>query len=190
MNKLACCLVVIALTVGCAHQAQAPSMSTAPAPLLQPGTGTAMVVFVRPANWPAYAPTVIDDSGRVLGDLRGGSYFAIEVAPGRHDFVVFLDSAQMVRAECAPGKVYVVQIFGTPGVMHAIFDVAGWSNDDRVALHRELSQLIPMSDWPAPPEQIIAPGDWLQKAHEAFAELRDEQLRAHTLLPEDGYDAI
>lgn len=92
---------------GAAYHMRASTGASPPAPV----EGRAVVVFAMPADGRDVV-TIVDEYGAILGQLRGHSWFARDVAPGDHRFYAFAgSSAYLVRAtQLEAGSVYYAEM--------------------------------------------------------------------------------
>jgi hypothetical protein len=158
----------------------------------------AVVVFLRWSLMPVFssAPAIMEGRHRLVCTLPGASYCAAVLDPGPHDFTVFGETADMLRTQLAPGRVYVVEVSGRPGALNGRFSFTAWHParndmwpDPRASLNRLTA--TELKD-PEPAQQAIdacSQEQWLN-GRDAFAELRNEDLMDHTLRPEDGVDHL
>lgn len=75
----------------------------------------ATIVFFRPKKMVGAAVGFkVREGGVELGKLRNGSFFALKVAPGRHEYVVHSEAKDVLTMEVEAGETYYVQ--GTLGM--------------------------------------------------------------------------
>jgi hypothetical protein len=112
-------LLAAVVASGCGSAARYMVEQKPPVPLA-PAPGKAMVVFVRPSKW-AYAVSanIIDQNGTFLGDIPAKGHFAVSLPPGQHLLVVWAENTDALAVDLAPGKVYFVEVYATPGAWSA-----------------------------------------------------------------------
>jgi hypothetical protein len=72
-----------------------------------PSPGKAMVVFFRPSKFVGAAVGFkVRENDVELGKLRNGNYFAIEVEPGQHSYVVHSEAKDVTTIEAEAGETY------------------------------------------------------------------------------------
>ncbi len=170
------------------------AMRAAPSELSGPASDVARVVFVvtggtrDPFAW-------VDERGTYLGQTRGGTYLAIDVAPGAHRFYALRGaSAYVVRAEAlSGGRTYYVHA-SAGGLASASVralrprDGDRWSQRAGWLASSERVEIDPSADAAALRRQL---GNVPQRMLEADAELEamSDALRAERVLEaDDGLD--
>jgi hypothetical protein len=82
-----------------------------PGSALAPQPGQALVVFVRPSGFgAAIHPTILDESGRFVGEANARACFGVTVPPGRHRFVVWAENTDALDADVVADKTYFVLV--------------------------------------------------------------------------------
>jgi len=192
-----CCtlvsLALIATSLGCA--ATSPYMhSQPPSPLIRPGPNQAQVVFVRPSSFAfGLKFTILDHSGRFLGDSLPRSQFAVMVPPGRHVFIVWAENTAALRADLAPGRTYFVEVAPRMGAFSARVHLlaitprrASWLERDAWLQATERLQ----SDFVAGQSYLTARGpDTMERVRRALEHLQQydaAELADRTITPADG----
>jgi len=98
-----------------AATAEVPATAEAPAVAEAPAAGEATIIFFRPKKMMGAAVGFkVREAGVELGKLRNGSFFALKVAPGRHQYVVHSETEDVLTMEVEAGETYYVQ--GTLGM--------------------------------------------------------------------------
>lgn len=83
-----------------------------------PGAGKAMVVFFRPSKFVGGAIGFkVREKDVELGKLRNGNYFAIEVEPGQHTYVVHSEAKDVTTIEAEAGETYFLSGSISMGVL-------------------------------------------------------------------------
>ena len=114
-----------------AESAAAPAPTPAAAPVAdgafsqavidaigKPSEGKALVVFFRPSKFAGAAVGFkVRENDVELGKLRNGNYFAIEVAPGQHAYVVHSEAKDVTNIEAEAGETYFLSGNITMGFM-------------------------------------------------------------------------
>ena len=105
----------------------APTPAAAPSSLLPkevtdmvgtPQPGKALVVFFRPKRaLGAMIGFIVREDKTELGKLRNGNYFAAQVAPGKHTYVVHSEAKDLTSIEAEDGETYFVSGEITMGFM-------------------------------------------------------------------------
>ena len=82
------------------------------------GADQGVVVFFRPKNFMGGAIRFKVREGEIeLGKLTVGSYFAVALATGPHEFTVHSEAKDVLNIEVAPGEIYYVQGTITMGLL-------------------------------------------------------------------------
>jgi hypothetical protein len=161
---------------------------------VQADRATATVVFVRPSSYaPAVKVTILDGSGRFLGDSLPKTYFSAKLSPGDHSFVSSGEGTPSMEAHLEAGKIYYVEVAPIFGA---------WSARARLfAIGPQRSQWARLPSWLAGSTRLVPdeaagqqhladrPDDTrtvLEKGAEAFAGYGDGDRTKRTLLPTDG----
>src|SRR5262249_21391853 len=89
---------------------------------MQARPDAAMVVFIRPSAY-AWAVTadVMDETGHFVGRMVPRGNFAVQMAPGRHLFIVWAENTDVLQADLAPGHIYFIESYLPPGMFSAQF---------------------------------------------------------------------
>lgn len=96
-------------------EASAPAAAAAPAAALPAGltapeAGKGQVVFFRPSKFTGAAIGYKVREGETeLGKLRNGTYFVIQVEPGKHEYTVHSEAKDVLTLEVDAGETYFVQ---------------------------------------------------------------------------------
>ncbi len=104
-----------------------PAVAAAPASLLPkeitdvvgtPQPGKALVVFFRPKRGlGALIGFIVREDKTELGKLRNGNYFAVQVEPGTHTYVVHSETKDVTTIEAEEGETYFMMGEITMGFM-------------------------------------------------------------------------
>ena len=110
-----------------APQAVAPATQAAASSLLPkeitdkvgvPESGKALVVFFRPKKFMGAAIGFkVRENDVELGKLRNGNFFALQVEPGKHSYVVHSESKDITPIEAEDGETYFMMGEITMGIM-------------------------------------------------------------------------
>lgn len=74
-----------------------------------PEAGKALVVFFRPSAFKGGAINFKVREGEVeMGRLRSGNYFTLQVAPGKHEYVVHAENKDVTAIEAEEGETYFI----------------------------------------------------------------------------------
>lgn len=79
--------------------------------------GAARVVFIGRCG--GSRMTVIDESAQFLGQCAGDTWWAVDMAPGEHDFIVWSENTELVHASLAPDRTYYVVVQQRMGAWRA-----------------------------------------------------------------------
>ncbi len=83
-----------------------------------PEAGKALVVFFRPSRFAGAAIGFkVRENDVELGKLRNGNYFAIQVSPGAHEYVVHSEAKDVTKIEAEEGETYFLKGEVTMGFM-------------------------------------------------------------------------
>jgi hypothetical protein len=145
----------------------------------------------------AVSPPLIDETGKFIGNMHGASYFAANFEPGKHGFILWSESNEMLEADLAADRVYVIEVFGFPGVMAPRFTLsANYKGGEKWPYPRaELKELT------ATEVKRQAEGDaWFKQSDRTagiisdgksnFAGYQGQDKRTHTLNAEDGFEKL
>jgi hypothetical protein len=97
-------------------------MAEAPQPVqpLAPSQNAATVVFMRPSGLGfAINFTIVDQSGRFVGEAVAESHFAVTVPPGEYLFIADAENTDVVHANLAPGLIYYINVAAQMGALSA-----------------------------------------------------------------------
>ncbi|MGH8108427.1 MAG: DUF2846 domain-containing protein [Arenimonas sp.] len=84
----------------------------------KPEPGKALVVFFRPSRGlGALIGFIVRENDVELGKLRNGNYFAVQVEPGAHTYVVHSEAKDVTAIEAEEGETYFVSGSITMGIM-------------------------------------------------------------------------
>ncbi len=110
-----------------AEPAAVATQEAAPASLLPkevtdmvgtPQPGKALVVFFRPKRaLGALIGFIVREDKTELGKLRNGNYFAVQVEPGAHSYVVHSEAKDVTTIEAEDGETYFISGEITMGFM-------------------------------------------------------------------------
>ncbi|MBS0613697.1 MAG: DUF2846 domain-containing protein, partial [Proteobacteria bacterium] len=82
----------------------------AAAAIAVPEQGKGMVVFYRPSGFAGAAIGFIVREGTTeLGKLRSGKYFVLQVAPGKHTYVVHSEAKDELTIDVDAGETYYIE---------------------------------------------------------------------------------
>lgn len=96
---------------------QVPAVAL-PAGLSAPEAGKGQVVFFRPSKMMGAAIGYKVREGETeLGKLRNGTYFVIQVEPGKHEYTVHSEAKDVLTLEVDAGETYFVQGGMSMGVL-------------------------------------------------------------------------
>ena len=121
MNRNLVLSACVALLTACATEPAKspapPSVSAAPAAAAPaadsvpvPEQGKGMVVFYRPSGFAGAAIGFIVREGTTeLGKLRSGKYFVLQVAPGKHTYVVHSEAKDELTIDVDAGETYYIE---------------------------------------------------------------------------------
>lgn len=131
--------------------------------------------------------TIVDESGRTLGQLATNSWFAARVPPGQHLFAAIEGPTRPVQAWLAPHRVYVVEV--------KLASVRGMALEPLTPRHghwdRVPQWLGQFKQYPAafdaPP--TLAGIDAIARARAHLASLSPDAAERTILRPDDGTDA-
>lgn len=108
--------------------------------LLTPSADNAVVTIFRDKDLIAEIPFGIWNQDGWIGDLKGGEYTQVQLAPGKHRFIGLGESYAALEAMLEAGKEYIVQLHIGMGWNEADVDVNpvdGKKDQDRIAEIKE-----------------------------------------------------
>ncbi len=155
----------------------------------KPAPGKALVYLARPQRMGAVVKVKTYLDGKPLGFVMSGSFLAVEVEPGKHEFVVSAENAGFLEAEVLADKVYLVQVAIHMGMWKARthFEVARPGTDALKEISEKKDDLRAIE---TTPEGMA----WIAKRQADFdqtiADYRKKGEEFETLKPEDGGDAL
>ncbi len=187
-----------AALTGCVHRVPDVMSAISKPEQLRAPEGKALVVFVRPSNYPfGFYPVVMDEGGRFLADLHGAAFTALPVDSGKHDFIIYMENADLVRTNLGAGKVYVIQVFGYPGVMNPRFSMSAVRRGDENWPYPapELAKLAANATGDVTEAQQILDSSGkgkakIEDATKNFDDMSPADVRKHSLDPDDGVDVL
>jgi hypothetical protein len=183
-----------ALAAGCVS---APPIMVAvrPPQPMQARPDAALVVFIRPSAY-AWAVTadVMDETGHFVGRMVPRGNFAVQMAPGRHLFIIWAENTDVLQADLLPGHIYFVESYLTPGMFSAQFhlkavkpSLPNWARKD--AWIADTTQYA--VDIASGQERLNRHGgpeiqERIRRGQEHMARYQGEQIFSRTLEPGDG----
>ena len=186
-------VVYLVFATGCVassdYMVESPTLAPPP-----PNVQAATVVFVRPSAFASGVKmTVMDGTGRFLGDSLPEMYFAAQVPPGEHVFVGWSENTAALRAYLEAGRVYYVEVAPKMGVwsprvqLLAIKpraenweEVAEWLSESTFYVVDEVGGQGSLA---LEAEEVA---ERLHRAQEILTEYDEEELEERTLRPHDG----
>ena len=193
-------LLTVGLSAGPVH-ARAKKMIESAEQSPTPSSGKALVVFLRHSFvGSAIQSSVyeVTDSGQAFhGIIANKHRVAVEVAPGKHRFMIVAENADFLEADLVAGKTYYVLVSPRPGAWKARFSLLP-IRSDASAKHNVHSD--DFAKWMKKTRRVeIGPEAeaWYQKNEASVSEKRREYLEkwnaqsaSHreelTLRPNDG----
>lgn len=184
------CFLMLATILGCGG----PSsrwMARSTTPLASRESGSARVVFVGRCG--GSRMTVVDETSRFLGQCAGDTWWAVDVAPGEHDFVIWSENVELVHASLAPDRTYYVIIQQRMGAWRARVEAEAFTSR-----HAEWSHLSEWTREDARREADLSGGDAeihreagaadrkVAEGRAQWAEWTEEDRARRTLHAEDG----
>lgn len=79
--------------------------------------GAARVIFVGRCG--GSRMTVIDETSHFLGQCAGDTWWAVDLAPGEHDFIIWSENTELVHASLAPDRTYYIVLQQRMGAWRA-----------------------------------------------------------------------
>ncbi|HJW32376.1 MAG TPA: DUF2846 domain-containing protein [Holophagaceae bacterium] len=155
----------------------------------KPAPGKALVYLARPQRMGALIKVKAYVDGKSLGFVMSGSYLAVEVEPGKHEFVVAAENAGFLTAEVAADKIYLVQVAIHMGMWKARthFEVARPGSD-------ALKEISEKKDKLGAIETTAEGKAWIEQRQADFnktiEEFRKKGEEFELLKPEDGTDLL
>lgn len=187
-------LLVAVLAIGCGglkymDEAKGPHSLAADAQM-------STVVFIRPSGYAGrqtYA--ILDQSGRLLGEVNGNSYFIAKMPPGEYMFISWGEGTPALKATVEPGKIYYVEVGVTIGAWAArgrLFaigprrkqwsELPEWLGDSNLLLPKPNALELFSADRGEDVSEVV------QKGIDNYGEYDAEAKDLRTLLPSDGVD--
>jgi hypothetical protein len=155
----------------------------------------AAVVFVRPSKLAfAISANIIDENGRFVGDIPAKGHFAAILPPGHHTLVVWAENTDALSADLAPGRIYFVEVYATPGAFSAQMHLKAikptlpnWGHKDEWM--QDTTQFA--VDQQGGQENLYRKGEdkvreRVRRGLEHMSKYDGERLDSRTLRPEDG----
>ena len=187
-------LAVAVSTVGC--NAKSPLMVPTSHFPIRGSSDAATLVIVRPSGFKGEdLTTIIDGHGRFLGEGIAQAYFAVRLPPGENVLVSCASNTSVLKATLSPGRIYFVEISSELGFLTTYFHLLAirpgresWSRLDRWMTAS--AAFVP--DEPAG-QRTLASSSRADQIAQCLRRVRleleaygPEELRAHTLGPDDG----
>ena len=101
--------------VGFADSPLSPAEANAEPTSLVAPDDQALLVFVRPKRTPVINFYVFDENKKLRTLFKNKEYAPITVEPGKHTFYVVAENAELIRAEVAAGRTYVIHAYPRGG---------------------------------------------------------------------------
>ncbi|WP_394821829.1 hypothetical protein [Pendulispora albinea] len=163
-------------------------------PLAAPTNDAATVVFIRPSGYAGgQLMTVLDTQGRFLGDSLAETYFAVKMAPGEHEFLVWGENTGALRATLASGKTYYVEVSTKLGWLSARVHLLALTPRHRnwKELRAWLQESKPMVPDEARGQAYLKSRhedvqERIRRAREILTKYDADELADRTILPQDG----
>ena len=183
-------LVLAALAAGCGG----PSsrwMTRGTTGLAAPAPQMARVVFIGRCG--GSRMTVVDGTGRFLGQCAGDSWWAVDLPPGELDIVAWSENVELVHATLAPGRTYHVILQQRMGAWRARVELEAFT-----PRHGEWQHL---AEWTTPDHRMdvdLAGGDEevhrepgavenrVDQGRQQWAQWSEQDRARRTLAAEDG----
>ena len=71
----------------------------------------ATLVFVRPSSLGyAIKPSILDETGRILGESRASGWFTATIDPGEHTLYSWGEGTPTMKIDVKPGKIYYIEV--------------------------------------------------------------------------------
>jgi len=120
-------VLLVSLLGACAGRSSYMKVVPDEAVSLAPGPGQATIVFMRPSGFGfAIQSTVFDvkgDENAFIGVVSAKKKVVFKTAPGEHLFMAVGESADFMKADLAPGKVYYALVTPRMGAWKARFSL-------------------------------------------------------------------
>jgi hypothetical protein len=154
----------------------------------------ATVVFVRHSGLGGrLKTTILDETGRFLGEDWGSTYFTAQVTPGDHVFIAWAENTAALKATLAAGKTYFVEVEPRMGALSArvhllavspkspkFAQVRGWMAESQHIVTDETAGQAYLQRRAADVQERI------RRAQEALTKYSAEELGERTLGADDG----
>jgi len=185
--------VAAVVVAGCIAHSSYMMQAELTSAAIEPTASTAVVTFIRPSRYSTTnEPTILDESGRFVGECDASSKFSVAVAPGHHVFVVWAENSDALVADVAPGKHYFVEVSPTEGWTSARFHL--------IALTPRSPKWDRRPEWLARTQTLVPTGggdawiesrkaDALERVRRGMDHLRGYDavdLAKRTIRPDDG----
>jgi Protein of unknown function (DUF2846) len=112
-----------------------------------PEAGKALVVFFRPSAFKGGAINFkVRENDVEMGRLRSGNYFTLQVAPGKHEYVVHAENKDVTAIEAEEGETYFIAGEVNFGFMSGRPNLAPSNIDAFKAAFPKLKKSKPLED--------------------------------------------
>lgn len=112
-----------------------------------PEAGKALVVFFRPSAFKGGGINFkVRENDVELGRLRNGNYFTLQVAPGKHEYVVHAENKDVTAIEAEDGETYFISGEVNFGFMSGRPNLAPSNIDAFKAAFPKLKKSKPLED--------------------------------------------
>ncbi len=112
-----------------------------------PEAGKALVVFFRPSAFKGAAINFkVRENDVEMGRLRSGNYFTLQVAPGKHEYVVHAENKDVTAIEAEEGETYFISGEVNFGFMSGRPNLAPSNMDAFKAAFPKLKKSKPLED--------------------------------------------
>jgi len=151
-----------------------------------PAPGKALIYFARTQSLGMAVKVKLYADGKFAGLIMSNTYIALEVDPGKHEFIVTSENAGFLEAEVAPDKIYVVQVAIHMGALKARthFETARTGSEAMEEFLKDQKDLHSVTTT----EEGL---EWVQeedpKIQEVIKKFRDKGEEFEQLKPEDGF---
>lgn len=111
---------------------------------LSPDPGKSMVVFMRPSSYGGAILSTVYDGVEYIGTVPANTRFSYQTEPGEHMFMVIGESADFMKADLAPNKIYYARVAARMGVWKARFSFIPYNGESEEDLQAWIKDTKPM----------------------------------------------
>jgi len=127
--KISLVLFVYLGLQGCASVSSHLTEVPASQKKVNPETGKALVIFMRPSVFGGAIQATVFDGTEYIATVSAGTHVAYQAKPGKHTFMVVSEAADFMDADLEAGKTYYSLVQARMGFWRARFSLKAVNSD-------------------------------------------------------------